>query len=340
MKVIQITDTHFKNEEGFFEAGESFCYWFINDVLRKQTEPFILLHSGDVYHRSVDYGKVNGLVARFFIAICQLPLCVKVIVVQGNHDIKKETGSALDFIDALDDKIKICYESELVKLDGDKYLYALPHFVPFSDISVSSYSDKEFHKLTAEPYLVSCHAGDETCGFFKKVDLSFLPGIKSHGDIHKRVSKNYLGASLVTRRDEKDRDCYYREFDLSTGKMDEKEIPLFLNYVEIPYGTNLKTFLAENPKKNPITTCIVDIVGSDSEDAVKMEYKEKYGNETFPKFYFDKVIREDRRGDVSEDLLSDDDLETDKVDIHEQFNIFCEEKKVSNKVAELVRSRL
>lgn len=343
MKVVFITDTHFRGDEGFYQAGRDFSYWFHLELQNIQ-EKFVLIHGGDVFHRSQDNGITNGMVRNFFQSLCSLPLCEKIYVVEGNHDKKKETGSALDMLIGLDPKLEIVSYPRVLKID-DKFVYCLPHITPTMGTDITIYNNREYHDnifsyegVKAEDlWFTTCHAGDETTGFFQAVNLSCLPGEKVNGDIHKRVSLNYPGAVNPTRRDERDRECFYRIYDTQKPGYEEKEIPLFVNFVTVEYGKDLKEYFDENPEKYPLTVAIVDIVNHDSAQDVLKEYRQNYASCDHPFYIFDTVSGEERRGEEGEET---ENPSLPNVSVLEQFEVFCKEKNIGEDVSSIIKSKI
>jgi len=154
VKIIQITDTHLKNDEPFFRAGVALDN-FILEQLRKEPDEFIYLDGGDRFHISKETGRVNGEVAKFFLSIAAIENCVSILAMQGNHDVKEETGSALDVIRDLHSKIIVVDEPFFVvdpikgKSELTDIVYLLPHMRPFSKpgySGVKSYGNEDFHR--------------------------------------------------------------------------------------------------------------------------------------------------------------------------------------------------
>jgi hypothetical protein len=362
MKIIQATDMHLKHEEPCFRAGVALDNYIL-DQLKKETEPFIYLDGGDRFHISKETGRVNGEVAKFFLAIAAIENCSSVLVMQGNHDIKDETGSALDVVRDLHQKITVVDEPFLVARkvglksfdDADDLVYLLPHMRPFSKpgySSIKSYGNEDFHIdfWKSEGYdwsiiknkikLVSVHGGDETTGkFFMNVDISFLPGLRSNGHVHKQVSKNHLPSAAVTRRDEIDKKCFIRHIDMDNWVMQDVEIPLFLNYAQIPYGEDIDKYFESGIHILPKESLIVDIYGHDDKDLVIIEYTEKWAKRQNPKLYIGEVTPVERKGE-SVPIEERDELDITSINIKELFRVFCEEKKLAKEIVDDLTARI
>jgi hypothetical protein len=353
MRIYQITDTHLKDEESFFRAGVALNTWLL-DRLKAETKPFYLLHSGDVFHVSKETGRVNGELFRFFSGVCGLKNCTGVIVMTGNHDIKSETGNALDAIRGINSKLVVVDEPVLGERDFSG-VYLLPHMRPFAlpgYSGIKSYGNEDWHrdfwKARGKDWdeikngikFVSAHLGDESSGeFFMDVDISFLPGLKSHGHIHKNVSKNHLVSAIVTRRDERDKRCALRIIDTSDFSVSEENIPLFLNYILIAYGEDIDNYFKSSVSVLPKESLIVDVYGHDDESVVIKEYTEKYANRTNPTIYLGQVSSIERKGE-SVFVEERDKLDISSINIKELFKEFCEEKKVAKAIVDDLTARI
>jgi hypothetical protein len=365
MYIYQITDCHIKNEEPFFRAGVALDHYII-DLLVKETEPFIFLDSGDRFHVSKETGRVNNKVASFFLRLAGIENCKCIYIMQGNHDVKEETGSALDVLSCMDSKIWLVEEPLLISKnriadidETDDRIYLLPYMKPYSVTgysNIKSYGDEAFHRSYYEKRngnwdeikksikLVSMHGGDETTGkLFMNADISFLPGIRSNGHIHKQVSVNHLPSAMVTRRDETDKKCFIRKIDLKTWEIMNIEIPLFLNYVQIQYGDDVENCFKSGVHVLPKESLIVDIYGHDDKDLVISEYMEKWGNtkrkDGWPCFYIGEVTPVERKGEAVSDEERDE-LDISSINIKELFQEFCEHKKVARMIADDLIARI
>lgn len=356
MKIIQITDVHIKNEEPFFQADVALDN-FILDQLRFESESFIFLDSGDRFHTSKETGRVNGEVVKLFLSIAEMENCECVFAMQGNHDVKEETGSALDVIRNLHDKIVIVDTPFLVPVNGSNdFIYLLPHARPFSIpgySGVKSYGDENFHReymksqgqewddyVKPKIKLVSMHGGDETTGkFFMNADISFLPGMRSNGHVHKQVSKNHLPSAVITRRDEAGKKCFIRHINTDDWTISDVELPLFLNYAQIQYGDDIDKYFESGIHTNPKESLIVDIYGHDDKDLVIAEYTDKWAERVNPKVYIGEVTPAERKGEAVP-IEERDELDISSVDIKELFKEFSEEKKLSKAIADDLLSRI
>jgi len=363
VRIIQITDVHMKNEEPFFRAGVALDNHILG-WLSNETEEFIFLDSGDRFHVSKETGRVNGEVIRFFLALAEIPNCRRIYIMQGNHDVKEETGSALDVIRTQHPKVQVVDEPLLVGIPLDawdegnevEFIYLLPHARPYSILGYSgikSYGDEEFHRsfwktrrgreweeVTPAIKMISLHGGDETTGkLFMNVDISFLPGIRSNGHIHKQISKNHLPSAIVTRRDEIDKKCFIRCIDTDTWGVQDIEIPLFLNYAQIPYGKDIDKYFESGIHVMPRESLIVDIYGHDDKDLVITEYAEKWGNRQNPKIYIGEVTPSERKGEAVS-VEERDELDIGSINIKELFQEFCEEKKVAKAIVDDLMARI
>lgn len=352
MILFQTTDHHIKDEEPFFQAGKALDNWLI-DYFKQQTEPFVYLDSGDRFHLSKETGRVNGEVTRFFLELSAIPNCKEIWVLQGNHDFKVDTGSALNSVIGLSDKITVVFNPVAIQFPEQKdYTLLLPHMkikhFPYYN-GKESYGKEEFYKTHFKDWekiknrieFISAHVGDETCGeLFKDTDLSLFKCTKSNGHIHKTVSINQLESASVTRRDEADKKCIMRKWDTRDfNKFEEISLPLFLNYIKISYGADLEEELKSHIK--PVTSLIVDIIGHDNEDFVRTEYLKKFEDSSNPKYYLGEIFTEDRiTNDSDLDSKEREDLDVSDADLIKLFKEFCDEKKVSDSVKQKILKKI
>ena len=356
MNLFQTTDHHLRNEDPFFIAGVALDDWLLK-FFRDQTEPFCYLDSGDRFHTSKETGRVNGEVVRFFMDLEAMENCRAVYVLQGNHDFKSDTGSALDILSSLSTKLHLINEPQFLKLPEQKGLtYFLPHIRAKTYPNFygkESYGKEGFHRelwesrgsswdeLKPQIEFLSAHFADETCGeLLQDADLSFIPCTKSNGHIHKFVSKNHLVSAAITRRDEIDKKCMMRKFntkDFST--LEEIDLPVFLNYAKIQYGQSLEDYFSDKKHVKPVASLIVDVYGHDNEDFVREEYQEKFKDLKNPAIYIGDVVSEERMLKLDEELERED-LDIDGADIKDLFIQFCNEKSVSASVKDSILKRI
>jgi hypothetical protein len=339
MKLIQIFDSHWRDEEPFYIAAEAMAGELAREIREIAAgDDFVLVHGGDVFHRSKETGRVNGLALRFFMSVLNIRGCGAVYIVQGNHDVKRETGSALDFLSDIDRRMMVVKEPFVVPLWSDKFLYALPYMPAYAFDnfrSVSTYGDPEFHVPYIERYVDNIavtvgHLGDETSGdFFKQADISFLPGVKCNGHIHKRVSENYPGSVMITRRDETDKTGYARVFETDLQKYTDVPISCAFNYLKIKFGENvLDAYEAMMVK--PYGSLVVDVQGHDDETAVIAWFDEQRKSLPIPAF-LGSVYPDEKQSD-SEYEIESANGDGQKFDIKTLFAEFCKEKGVGESV--------
>lgn len=356
LNIIQVTDFHLKHSEAFFKAGVALDNYLIEE-LKKESEPFIFLDSGDHFHTSKETGRVNNEVVRFFLEIVKMPMCECICVMQGNHDVKEDTGSALDLLRGLDKKIKIIDKPIIMYAGKDTTsgIYLLPHLRPYSlplYSTIKSYGSEEFHKKYWESLgydwendvksrikMVVMHGGDETTGrLFMSADISFLPSLRSNGHVHKAISKSCLPSIAVTRRDEADKKCIMRKINTKDFSFSDTEIPLFLNYAHIKYGDDVNDYFASGVHIMPKESLVVDIYGHDDKDVVIAEYTEKWKDTKSPHLYIGDVTPVERRiGECDDDTEDSDFL---SINVEELFKEFCKEKGISQIVADDVLKRI
>jgi hypothetical protein len=338
MKMIQIFDSHWRDEEPFFVAAEAMAVKLGEEIAEIAAgDDFILVHGGDDFHRSKETGRVNGLALRFFMLVLAIPGCKAIHIVQGNHDVKKETGSALDFLAGLDERLKVIKEPSVIPLWNDKFLYALPHMPAYTFDNfkgIVSYGDPQFHVPYIREVLDNIavtvgHLGDETGGdFFKQADIDFVPGVKCNGHIHKRVSLHYPGSIMITRRDEIDKVAYARVFDTDLENFKDIPVSCAFNYLKIKFGDDvLEAYGAMDVK--PYGSVVVDVQGHDDEAAVIAWFEEQRKVLPIPSF-LGSVYPDEKQSDTEyETEVSGDEQ---KFDIKALFTQFCNEKGVDKDV--------
>jgi len=344
MKIIYFTDTHWRNEEPFYIAAWKMADNLLDLIEEENSEPFIVVHGGDVFQRSKETGKVNGLVVRFFSRLVSIKNCIGVYIIQGNHDVKKETGSALDCLYGIL-PVQIISTPTLVPLWNNKYMYLLPHMIPYSfnDYkTIATYGEPEFHVPfigdKADDIAVTfAHIGDETSGdFFSQADLSFLPGIKCHGHVHKRVSEHYPGSVMITRRDEIDQVGYLRVFDHDLKVVNDVPIEAPFNYLKVDFNEDLLEAF-NNMKVKPYGSVVVDVKGHDNEEAANRWFEEQKKKLPIPAF-LGSVYPDEKVSDGEYQIGGSE--EKQEMNIHEIFNEFCKEKNIADSIKTRIEAML
>jgi len=343
MKIIYFTDTHWRDEEPFFVAAKAMSDRLLETIKELGNEPFAIVHGGDVFQRSKETGRVNGLVVYFFSKLLSIKNCMEIYVIQGNHDVKKETGSALDCLKGIDSHIHVIKTPTVVPLWNNKYMYLLPYMVPYSFENyktIAIYGDPKFHDLLMgdrDIILTCAHIGDETSGdFFLQADLSFLPGIKCHGHVHKRVSKHYPGSAMITKRDEIDQIGYIRVFDHDFKAVDDVPIETPFNFLKVNFNEDLlETF--NNMKVKPYGSVVVDVKGHDNEEAANRWFDEQKKKLPIPAFL--GSVYPDEKISGGEYQIGDSE-EKQEMNIHEIFNEFCKEKNIADSVKARIEAML
>jgi hypothetical protein len=338
MKLIQIFDSHWRDEEPFYVAAEAMAGKLAQELAEIAAgDDFIFIHGGDVFHRPKETGRVNGLALRFFMTVLAVPGCKAIYIVQGNHDVKKETGSALDLLNGIDERLKVLKEPSVIPLWDDKLLYALPHMPAYTFENfkgIVSYGDPELHvsyiEKVAENIAISvAHYGDETSGdFFKQVNTEFLPGVKCNGHIHKRVSDHYPGSVMITRRDEIDKVSYARVFNTDLIKYTDVPISCAFNYLKIRFGDDVSAAYEAMAVK-PYGSLIVDVQGHDDEAAVIAWFEERRKALPIPSF-LGSVYPDEKESNGEYDIEISGDEQ--KFDIKTLFAEFCKEKGITKSI--------
>jgi predicted phosphodiesterase len=349
MKLIFLTDTHWRDEEPFYMAAVEMARRLPDEILRLAGgEDFVLVHGGDVFHRSKETGRVNGVVLKFFSYIQNMQNCRNIYVIQGNHDVKKDTGSALGCLASVE-RLEVIDRPRLVPLWDSKFLYVLPYMPPYSEEgykSVASYGDPEYtayQKTGLVEYddiaLTSAHLGDETGGdFFMQADISYITTLKCNGHIHKAVSANYPGSVMITRRDEKDKPCVIRVFDNDFSYRDV-EIEPALNYLTVPFDADIGAAV-EGMEKKPYGSLIVDVQGHEDEAAVREWFDAERVKSTVPVF-LGSVYPDERETNGAYMVEDGDEFDAGReLDLRAIFGRFCIEKNVPKAVESRIEAML
>lgn len=345
MKLLYFTDTHWCDEEPFFVAAKAMSDRLllkIGDLTRG--EPFTVVHGGDVFKRSKETGRVNGLVVSFFTRLLALKGCERVYVLQGNHDVKKETGSALDcLLDVDSERLKVFKTPEVIPLWNGKNAYMLPYMPPYSYPNyktVATYGEPSFHEPIIggnEIAVVFAHVGDETSGeFFAQADMSFLPGTKCHGHVHKRVSEHYPGSAMITKRDETDQIGHLRVFDSDLKTVSDVPIDAPFNFLKVNFNEDvLEAFCGM--KVLPYGSVVVDVKGHDSDEAVNRWFEEQKAKLPVPAF-LGSVYPDEKTGGGESVVESGE--EGQKMNLRDLFEEFCVEKNVDVSVKKRIEAVL
>lgn len=278
-----------RDEEPFFESIRRFVTWYENRSTPSPEVRTITIFLGDIFHRPKENGFVNGLVSRLMFAVTKRSNGGKTYVLQGNHDYSKRDSSALHCLPPLGVTVIdsprllsvagltfLClpyiYPKSLLQVDppeiSDKVLFPSVREVYSDPQSVAYFSNSDVDSVVNADHLLG-HVGDETCGeFAQDCDLSWFPGEKTLGHIHKRVSRNVLGSTIITRRDEAGKKSYFKTWSRTIGWREEI-LPAFLDFFRVTYGSEPK-------KSDGETVWINDLVDCPDPDAAKTEYRQKW----------------------------------------------------------------
>jgi hypothetical protein len=160
------------------------------------------------------------------------------------------------------------------------------------------------------------------------VDVSFLPGVKCNGHIHKRVSANYPGSVMITRRDEIDKVSYVRVFENDLEKYTDVPVECAFNYLKIKFGEDVLAAY-EAMEVKPYGSLVVDVQGHDDEAAVIMWFDEQKAALPIPAF-LGSVYPDEKQSDSDYEIEISGDEQ--KLNIKTLFIEFCKEKGVDKDV--------
>jgi len=336
-----------RDVEPFFESAVRFVIWYENRPAIAPDERITTMFLGDIFHRPRENGFVNGLVSRLMFAVQKRSNGGQVYVLQGNHDYSKRDTSALNCLPPLG--VIVIDTPRLLELPDHFTVLCLPYIYPKSKVPVEV--DYDFFPSIREVYSnpnalatftgpfarrettkdiflfehLFGHVGDETCGqFAQDCDLSWFPGEKTLGHIHKRVSKNVLGSTLITRRDEAGKKSYFKSWSRADG-WQEHLLPTFLDFAKVPYGTEPKSSDGE-------TVWINDLIDCPDPDAALAEYREKW-----PDVHFGEADKVPDKITLVDGMPSSVNGEETTPVLMEQFML---ENQVTDKVKAIMRRTL
>ncbi|KKL93117.1 hypothetical protein LCGC14_1877880 [marine sediment metagenome] len=281
-KIICCGDTHFKVESPFFEAGQSFMKWFVEQDFNNENN--YLVHLGDVYHQSRPNPRVIKVVENWFLNKLKFK---KMYILSGNHGYNRARNSYAGSPLTNFGNIELLKEPQTFNIESLKFL-SLPYYYPFilKDIPpMEEYYSNLPEELRVKVDFIVSHVEDETSHFSDYYcDLSYLKGQRISGHIH-IPSGHFLGSAFISRYDEKGKSGNLEIIDIETKNTKLIPIPRFLDYYDVNYPDSIPKVSAEFPIWN-----IHDI--SDKESVLE-QYPDIYIHEMFKKQTRKKLKRKD-----------------------------------------------
>lgn len=318
MKIINVGDIHIKHEYPFSVANTEFVNWFCEQEFNNKNN--IVVFSGDILDKSISSGEVNSLMIELFERLKFKTICI----ITGNHDLSRSKGSGLKPLKKFKN-LTLIEKPEVVMIHEIKTVM-LPYYYPYT-LQGHSTMEKNYSDLPDEfkdADIMYGHFTDETQMMFGEgIDVSYLnPKVRFLGHIHHK-SKNYLGTPTITRSDEAHKKSYISLYDIDTKKIDDIEVPMFLDFDDIQFD-ELSSY---KEKDYPI---IYDVYNIPSIEAFSDIPKNIIVRNRFIKNY------------VSDEIMNLEDLDSDK-DLVTHMNKFCDAFTINNslrfKLLESVREK-
>jgi hypothetical protein len=308
--MIVTGDKHLSPATPHYEANERYFNWF------SQFKDLIWIDLGDFFDTSHPSPREYE---QFFHHLPTLPGGSRRIFLSGNHEFNGEKNTrSTDPLEKLG--IEVIKVPTQMLIEGKKILF-LPHIskprVDGKVVSLREYVEVHLRAQYEEEEFdyIFHHLTDHTQSFAKKpgIDLTWLKGKRVGGHIHKQTA-GYLGVPFPTRADEAG-----QIGTLLRIEAEEKMItvPRFLDYVRVQYG--------EEPILNPEGETLLEIMDAPSENDARVRYAGFNINRVFTRKHvkFEKS-KEDASHKTLKELLGD----------------FCEERKVSDEVKEILFAKV
>jgi len=261
--VAHLSDIHIrKNPERHAEYREVF------EKLYKKLEeqkPDRIVIAGDLYHDFIDLeGEAEILMGEFLNRLSQLT--DKVIIIRGNHDMRKKQKKRKDVVETITTLInnpKIIYYNKSDFYVDDNVVWVVHHHLegvnPWYDIQHTKDNTKIYIDLYHDP-IQGCKGHNGYPLKNKKYKTSDLKGdFGMIGDIHLHQVFDdkivYPGSLIGQDFGEPTSPHGYLLWDLSIGKFDYIELPNPHNYINftIKEGTDYNNLNLEHELLNPLS---------------------------------------------------------------------------------------
>lgn len=260
-KLVIIGDLHFQDNYVYSpEVCENIIKYLISAPYNTPENTAIFL--GDLTESHLNSGMVCDYLIHLFAGLKYK----QIIILAGNHDLKKRAGKEVTPFDFLkkDPRVYISLIPGEERTIMNFKCLLLPHFLPTQE---RPSLNKFYSSLSGEYDFIFGHVTDETATMIpdgQKADLSKLKGIKCLGHIHTRISPNYVGSVSACNIKEIDNNRAIWIFDEYKNKT-EKKLPVFLEYANVTYP--------EEIQRSKSLTQVYTFYG-----AGESEIREKYGN--------------------------------------------------------------
>lgn len=307
-------------------TGDAFLEWF-ESFKPDPNSVFIAL--GDLTNDAVNPGAVIRQLERF-INIAQDKFAHTYLLV-GNHDLKLfKNRPQLSFDYAREkENVTILEEpAEVLQIAGVKVL-SLPHYNYRNDIPpMGEYYENLPEEIAEQSFdLVLGHFADTSAfTFAHNIDLTYLnTSLTCLGDIHSRISDNYIGSVFACKISENDSPrprSIWKVWKDDEVQKEEINLPHFCDYRVVEYPNPLPT------STSPVT--VWTVLGAENEVIAKQFYKDIY----IRGVHLSRKKKDKRTAASAEDFIIREPTEV--------FNDWLREvqEPVSRPVAKLIRDLL
>lgn len=301
MSFFCIGDLHLKNKEPFLKSTKEFLNWLNENYAN---EELILL--GDIFDSSAPIWPIYKIFKEFLLKRKNITH-----ILEGNHDLSKNKGSALSAFQLIDNVF--IYEDETSTIIDNMNCLMLPF----------KYDYKIYQELEGNFDFIFTHLMPQETQFADEgVSFPKLKGTFLHG--HHHIQSNFydiynnihyiLGIPISTRHLE---DQNHRILKIENNKIEIIKVPIYFQYETINYG--------EEPKNK---NNILNIINAPNKKLVYEKYKDYYIRETGIKLL---------RTENTETLFKQ---EFEKATILEKFKKYSIDRNLSKEVSEECSSRL
>jgi hypothetical protein len=308
-------------------TGDAFLEWF-EAFDPEPNSSFIAL--GDLMNDAVNPGAVIRQLERF-INIAQSKFSHTYLLV-GNHDLKLYKNAPQLSFDYAREKpnVTILEEPAEVLQIANLSVLSLPHYNYRHDLpAMSEYYENLPEDIVKQSYdLILGHFADTSAfTFAHNIDLTYLKTqLTCLGDIHSRISENYIGSVYACKISENDtprpRALWRVWKESEIVRKEEINLPNFCNYRVVTYPDPLP------PQESPVE--VWTVLGAENEVIAKQFYK----NAFIRGVHLSRKRKDKRTASSSEDFIMREPVEV--------FGEWLREVRepISRPVAKLIRDLL
>ena len=275
-------------------VGDAFLEWFESIEVEPNST---LIALGDYTDDAVNPGKVIRQLERF-LEIARKKF-KKVYLLVGNHDwklYKNQPQLAFEFAEEKDNVVILRDPAEVLMIDGIKVL-SLPHYNYRVDIPpMQDYYENLPEDIADDNYdVVIGHFADASAEVFAhKIDLSYLnTQLICLGDIHNRISENYIGSVFACKISENEsprpRAIWKVHKEADEVIKEEIVLPHFCDFKVVDYPEKLPD------TQSPVT--VWTVLGAENESIARSFY----GEDIFIRGVTLSAIKKEKDIAISED---------------------------------------